>query len=421
LAVSLLVWARPSGAKLDEDELYWIGSAYYFHLWRNGEWGHPDWALLPARENPPLAKYVIGAGLGVAGRSVPTPDVVGSFYLMFEKVPHAWGSGEAYAKRAAVVDRMTPAARDRARSGAGLRIDTNLFIIGRRTMVVVAATLAFIVFIACVRVSAPFCGVMASTLLVNHPAVIYAYNHALSDIVALLFSATAVAVFSCFAERLSSPSPTWRRSVFSIAAVGASALGLACAAKMNSLVVAILALAVVAYCFLATRTSPPERKTAFAWAGVILLGGSVIVFAAINPAILRDPVGGMLATVREHQLTEAIQAKFLPDHLTGITAKLRAVGELTNLTVPGLMVLTMGSLAALAWRNVHIRLVSVWYLIALACVTAWIPFPRSRYVLPVVLPAMVLIAVALHLLATVVVAKLRSRANTSVIPAHPGG
>ena len=39
------------------DEIYWIGQTYYYHLaFERMEWPHPDWLLLPARNNPPVGK-----------------------------------------------------------------------------------------------------------------------------------------------------------------------------------------------------------------------------------------------------------------------------------------------------------------------------------------------------------------------------
>ncbi|MHC5540680.1 hypothetical protein ACYOEI_20875, partial [Singulisphaera rosea] len=82
------------------DEVYWIGSAYYFDLAvLRGELDHPDWRLLPARENPPIGKYLIGAVLYAGGIRVETLDALGSYYLTFWD----WGKGEDRAKRQAVV------------------------------------------------------------------------------------------------------------------------------------------------------------------------------------------------------------------------------------------------------------------------------------------------------------------------------
>ena len=115
----MLNWNAP----LQEDEVYWIGSAYCYHLASEGEWSHEDWQLLPARENPALGKYVIGATLALCGREIDSPDLLGSFYLIFAGMPGAWGEGEAFEKRTAVANRVD---RDVARgvlSGEGLPIN----------------------------------------------------------------------------------------------------------------------------------------------------------------------------------------------------------------------------------------------------------------------------------------------------------
>ena len=96
LAASLLFPAN----RIHEDEIYWIGSSYYYPLAVvEGDASNPDWQLLPARENPVLGKYVIGLALQIAGHPVTTPDLLGSFYLIFANIPNAWGSGEAFEKR----------------------------------------------------------------------------------------------------------------------------------------------------------------------------------------------------------------------------------------------------------------------------------------------------------------------------------
>ncbi len=98
----LLLFLATSGNRLQEDEIYWIGSAYYYHLAViEHDAANADWQLLPARENPALGKYVIGAALHVFGRSIDTPDLLGSFYLVFAICP-PWGTGDAYQKRQSV-------------------------------------------------------------------------------------------------------------------------------------------------------------------------------------------------------------------------------------------------------------------------------------------------------------------------------
>ena len=59
--------------RIHEDEIYWIGSSYYYQLAVvEGDASNPDWQLLPARENPVLGKSVIGLALQIAGHPVTT-------------------------------------------------------------------------------------------------------------------------------------------------------------------------------------------------------------------------------------------------------------------------------------------------------------------------------------------------------------
>ena len=68
-AVGALFWwtqQRPPPL-LDHDEVYWIGSAYYYELALvRHDFDDPAWGWLPERENPPVCKYEIGLGLHLA-------------------------------------------------------------------------------------------------------------------------------------------------------------------------------------------------------------------------------------------------------------------------------------------------------------------------------------------------------------------
>src|SRR5882757_5247323 len=88
---------------LKEDEIYWIGQTYYFHLAvEERDWSNPDWQLLPARENPVLGKYVIGLGLRLNGLSVTNVDWLGVFFIVAKDRPNAWGNAKDHEERQAV-------------------------------------------------------------------------------------------------------------------------------------------------------------------------------------------------------------------------------------------------------------------------------------------------------------------------------
>jgi hypothetical protein len=94
------------------DEIWFVGSAYYYDLaFVRHDFANPDWQSLAAREAPPVARYLIGAALHLTGRLIETPDLQGEFVLSFAPIEGAWGYGDDFRKRQAMVDRMTPAAR----------------------------------------------------------------------------------------------------------------------------------------------------------------------------------------------------------------------------------------------------------------------------------------------------------------------
>ena len=386
--------ARPAHTPLDVDEFYWIGSAYYYHLaFERGDWRHPDWQLLPARENPPVSKYVLGLGLTLGGQSVAAPDLLGAFYLIFQGVPHAWGEGEAYAKRNAVVERMRPELRNRLRSGAQLQLDPKLRLAGRRTILVCLIVTSLLVFFLGARLVHPLAGLAASVMLGAHPALVQSYNLAHSDIVALLFSTAAAWATFVLAQRIRQENQPVCAKDFLLAGAAGLLLALACGAKMNALVVFGLAGAAVALALGQRGWRERRFNVPALLAGLTVAATALVVFIGINPAITNDLAGGLAATVKEHRATELIQARFMREHLTTLPAKFAAVGQLTTGSSPLLIVLAIAAAVIVArTRHEGLRFAALWFLIGLAAVTLWIPFPIGRYVLPVVLPGIVLVA-----------------------------
>jgi len=385
--------ARPAQTPLDVDEFYWIGSTYYHHLaFERGEWRHPDWRLLPARENPPVAKYVLGLGLSLGGQPIATPDLLGTFYLIFQHTPHAWGEGEAYAKRNAVVERMRPELRERLRSGAQLQLDTRLLFAGRRTILACMVVTSLLVFLLGARLVHPLAGLLASALLGMHPTAVQSYNLAHSDIVALLFSTAAAWATFAFVKRIRDPDVPTGTALFLRAAGTGLLLALACGAKMNALVVFALAGAAVAIALFQRWRRDARGFGPAVAAGATVAATALAGFIALNPAITGDPIGGLAATVTEHRATELIQARFMRDHLITLPAKFAAVGQLTAKSTLALAVVAAAAFGlVLRSRHDGLRFLALWFLIGLLAVTLWIPFPIGRYVLPLVLPGVLLL------------------------------
>ena len=379
--------ALPISAPLENDEFYWVGSSYYFDLaFIQTDWTHPDWALLPARENPPVAKYVLGLGLLTNARHVSAPTLLSTFYAFFEDVPGAWGKGSDYAAREQVALRMSPELRAHIRAGNPVGLDPTLLIPARRTALVCAAIASFLLFVLGFRWISPLAGVVSSQLLLFHPTVVAAYNHAMADAVALMFTAaTAVAACGFLGIILAEPEPG--RSPFWSASLTGVLAALACGSKMNSLVIVFtLGLAVGAVAIAGFRRDR-QRGIRIALAGGWMGFLALAVFVLINPTIVRDIPGGLWATIHEHRLTEAVQAGFLPGHLVTLRDKFSAMTPLALFSIPVLLLLTSFAAAMLALRNCALRFIGCWFLVSLVCVTWWIPFAWGRYVLPIVLPA----------------------------------
>jgi len=389
---SLALLVAPAATTPDEDELYWIGSTYYYHLaLQRGDWQHADWKLLPARENPPVAKYTLGLGLDLQGRQITMPDLLGAFYLMFAHVPGSWGEGEDRAKRVAVVERLAPALRAQIEAGAAVRLPVEVITAARRTVLACMGLTSLLVFLLGAWLVGPGAGLLASTLVCVHPAMMISYNRAHADIIALLFSAAAALATFAFVRRLrQTPRPS-NTTLFGSAAVSGVLLAFACGAKMNALVLVGLAgAATLAALVLRVRHDLPGAARGAA-AGAVIPGVALAVFIAINPAIIADLPGGLAATVTEHRATEAIQSRMSKRTLTTPAAKFSAVSRLT-VNYPVLMAgLALAAVIALVRGTDGLRFLALWFLLSLAAVTFWLPLPQTRYVLPVLLPGALLV------------------------------
>jgi len=405
---TLSLFAHPTTARIDPDEAYWIGSSYYYHLaFEQGDWRgtHPDWKLLPARENPPVAKYVIGLGLALSGRHITTIDGLGTFYAFFAaKIGQAEREKEQAAKQAAVLDRMNPELRRLVTDTRKMYLDPGLIVAARVIMLACAALTSLFVFIVGASTAGSATGLLASQILLIHPAVRNAYDHAMADAVALMFGAAAALAawlffrrFYCHPERSEGSAVTPRTGVL-FALLNGVLIGLAAAAKMNWLTVAFLFGAAVLYVAVESWRRDRTRSWLAIACGAGGLATALAVFVLINPAIVGDPIAGLVAVVREPQMTTAVQARVLayPAYLASVGAKLSAVGRLM-LGSPLLFALAALGVAIATVRapRVGVWFVAAWWAIALVVVTAWIPFEWKRYILPMVIPFTVLVAYTL--------------------------
>lgn len=390
-AVLLNRIARPRTAARDIDESYWIGSAYYHHLaFKQFAWRHPDWGLLPARENPPLTKYVIGVSLSLSGHEMQSIELLGSFFAIFEYLPKAWGENESRAKRLALAERVEPQLRDRIARGTEPPIAPPMLVAARRAMLACVGLASLAVLILGMISVGPVPALIASFGFLAHHHVAHYANHALSEAVVLLFSTVAALAIAALVRPISAeslpPRSAWRRGV-----VIGLLLGLACAAKMNALVLIVVYAVFVAITLMPLAQRYPRAALRHILVeGAVAAGSTLAIFVLINPAILNDPIGGLVAVVREHRITEGIQASFLEGHLTTLAQKIRAVAEVGYLGWGCFIGTAIAAGWALSTRLPLLRFLALWWLIAMAMVTWWIPFGWQRYLTPVLVPSLLL-------------------------------
>ncbi len=340
-----------------------------------------------------MAKYVIGVALAAVGLPISTPDILGVFYAYFARQPGGWGNDREQAKRALVLERLNPEMRAAMAAGASVNLDTRILFAARIAMLVCAAAASLTVFLFAIRLVRPVLALVASQLVLIHPLAVEAYNYAMADAPAMAFSAAAGAAVCLWAWALQD---RHRRTEVGWSGVTGIAVGLACAAKMNPLVVLGQALFVTLGLMVAAgfqRDRVHALRCLIAFAGVSF--AALAVFVAVNPAIWQDPSGGLLAPYVEQKLSAELQAGFLGGALGTFGEQLEVVADLTGIGLVGLGVITLFAVALLFRPDWRRKAVACWWLFSLGAVTQWLPFARGRYVLPLVIPAVLVLTLAL--------------------------
>lgn len=386
----------PPDPPLDHDEIYWVGSAYYYDLaFVQKDWHNPAWGFLPARENPPVAKYVLGLGLAAAGHRVTTIDSLSYFYLFWlgwEKSPEQQGIGlsKDMEKRVDVVNAATPGFRQRVAEQTRAPLNRSVIRAGRNTVIVCSVVASLLLFLLSASGGDWFAALISSQLFLLHPIVVAASSHAMSDAVAAMFSIAAALSAYWWWRRVSAPSANDFSSGVGSSIIAGVVLGLACGAKMNSLVIAAVVGLLTAIVTI-RQWLGGDRLAAIrvCLQGAILFLVALLVFVFVNPAILRDPVGGLAATVVEHSHTEKLQTDLNFTHLEGLGEKFGAVVSMGffGWALFSCMAMIVFWAIVCRWKEAGVRFAVCWWVIAAICVTIWVPFRWPRYVMPLVPPS----------------------------------
>ena len=391
------------GSELDGpvniDEVYWIGSAYYYDLaFHRVALLHPDWQLMPSRENPPIGKYLIGGALAMGGYRVEGPDRLAIFLLHFVDQPGAWGKGASFAKRRAVVDRLDPEfwAESQRRGNWGL--DPSEVRLGR---IVVAAfgVLATAGTIACAwMMGGPLVGLLAGLLVAIHPLTLMASTVVSVDTMALAFSTWAMAVLLAMLDRTGPGAPRGLRNAAIPAFAFGVLLALACGSKMNAATTALASALIWAGLLIDdSRRSDSRRRVArrALSAGIAL---SFVLFVVSDPTLYPDPIGGLIALIRENQISAGIQAEFLDGGLATIPERLRALSALIGRRWWAVVILLalsgLTTLRSLRSGDPRGLAVCIWWWVTLLAIGAWLPFAWPRYALPLLPPTAIVAASA---------------------------
>ncbi|MFO0960845.1 MAG: hypothetical protein U0800_25975 [Isosphaeraceae bacterium] len=395
-----------------DDEMAWVANSYYGELAFSGDFGNPDWQLLPAKDSPPLGKYAFALALRMIDRPIRSIEPLAAWYGLYRDQPGAWGTGEAYERRRAIAERINPARIPSVRSRAYRPIGDDQLLACRRVARIGGMLAALGVASVGLAIRGPATGLIAGLAFAVHPITIPVSLVALFDTMAVAWSILAIRLLMATVEAVG-----WRRSVLAIG------LGLSMAAavgtKMNALIVAAATGSTAL--FLAGRALRKEQKPAIALALSISMAIALAAFVAVNPALHPDIVGGLADLFRLPAETTRVQAGFLDGFLGTFGEKFGAVGALLvgfrAGSWPLLGIGVISTLAAIADRAKPGRWIVVgWFWSSLVLVVAWIPFPWSRYALPVVPAACLIAADSLAALAGRV-----GRLRPSASPSQPEG
>ena len=365
-----------------------------------------------------LGKYVIGLGLRLGGLSVTKPDWLGVFYIIAKNRPKAWGEGRDRKERQAVVDRMAPAVRDLALNQDHFEYPFAYATVARLVMLVFGVLSVLAVFIlASFYMDAAF-AFLAALMFSLHPAVVAAYTEVGVDILAIAFSLLAVIGYVLIERNV------WRRCSRPgicralVCVAGGLSVAFAVGSKLNAAVVGIVGAIMClwfAVSFLRCRSGESKDSCT---AMIMLLAVSLVVFVGSNPLNYPNPAAGIWAVYADQQRSLDVQKDIPTIHhsLRSWSEHFQAVANLTAFqpAIFGLIAVAfLFQIVEARKSGGPFQTVALWWLVVVAAVTAWIPFARPRYVLPVIAPSVILICSAVGRLFQIGRSKMASRGKIS--------
>ena len=367
------------------DEAHKLGETYYWHLFaEQRDVANPDWTGdFYARTNPPVAKYLYGASLALAGVHVRDRQLQADF--------------ESYWRQSAELRKRVP--------DAMLRV-------ARRTSAAFAAATCALLFVIGRRAGGTLVGAGAVLLFVGHQMVQQQARLGVTDGVLMFFMA-AIAPATLLAarslrEHVRVPgrqgAGAWLRLLLSSVALPGVLIALAAGTKLTGALGAVVYAPCVVLALLSMDSQVSRtRRIGLALLAVALTGAvAVAFFVAIDPYYYHDPVSRLLGTLRTYRDWTQVQQVDPGIGLFGLRERMAVVGQfgLRSATLPlaeilgrpGMWLTTLGFSAGLvgligrAYRGLRAgdpdpAIVLLWTAVCLVGITGWLPLTWERYLL----------------------------------------
>jgi len=169
---------------------------------------------------------------------------------------------------------------------------------------------------------------------------------------------------------------------------------MAVGAKLNGAIVAVVGIAVLLFQLL--RYNQKNKASIYLMSSILI--GSLIIFCLLDPTLYPNPIAGITAHLTEHSGVIKVQEGFLGPRLSLFNRYL-TVAKITfhnPMALPAFIFLVF-LIAGYSIKKGEFAefIICAWWFISLLLVTIWIPFAIDRYIYPILLPTILIEAIAL--------------------------
>jgi hypothetical protein len=434
-AVLLALMARVTylGSTLESvprhvDESCWLQNAYFYNLFFvQRDFSNPSWKSFISYDQPPLAKYVLGAALHVFnGRLVTDPGGIMAWHKQFVDGPFEQGLD----RRSVMSTQVGQGAKgynDFMRAhieGQPVRsLADDDYLAGRGVMffftLLTIACLIVLSYELCRRIIP---GLIGAIVLISNPVTIPTFQQAMADAMSSFFVLAAILLLVRVIRTIQGPKPGKRARYIYAVMLGAT-LGLAMSTKfITSYVVVtvavVYAVVTVVNCVRAASISTfGERTGEF----LSILTSAAVVFVGLNPFLYHDTMAALHKMVIHREMLMHIQwlTQWPPissplDRVDTIYREGVLLGfsfdsvYLTPLLAVylicwmlGIVVITLRSILEIRGGNIGVHaIVGLWIVVTFALNGTNVHMKWDRYFIPFVMASTVCLSSGLAVLGT---------------------